>query len=606
MRAMVQAHSISWLGLSAAALLVSACAAGGGGTRKPDAVGTLGEDGGATGFLVEETSGFGTSKIDIWGKPAEDTGAPVPDPGTTGGGMDTYVIPIPDFGTGAGVTGSESDTGPVKPPPGDGPDKDGDGWPDTADNCPENKNDDQANLDHDLQGDACDNDLDGDGVFNTTDCQPADGTIFQGNPEKCNGIDDDCNGETDPPKSKGCTRYYLDGDGDGAGLTDTEACACQKELPNQVTLAGDCDDANPQIGPYAPETCNDFDDNCNLLVDDGCDDDQDGYCDALLGIVGSPTICPKGGGDCFDYSAMVHPYGVEVEANGLDDDCDGTKVGEPTGNIQANCGAMPCVGQSTDAILCGLEICFPGLDVVQNTKVTSPTGSDTSTAWNVVKHFGNVNNDLKPQGGNSYVLLATGPATGTSHSLDLGGFTAADPFSKDGYETHDNMEITLTLKAPPGAKGFTIDYVFFSEEYEEYIGSSFNDKFYMVLTAPQTTGGQQTVINYTACSNPSVYSDFTKDGKKWCYIAINTAFSEPCSNPSTKIGGTGFECGPATSSYGSSTGWLQTSWPIKEGEQFTLTFHIHDTSDGIYDSEVILDHFRWELGSFVQGTASHN
>jgi hypothetical protein len=43
--------------------------------------------------------------------------------------------------------------------------------------------------------------------------------------------------------------------------------------------------------------------------------------------------------------------------------------------------------------------------------------------------------------------------------------------------------------------------------------------------------------------------------------------------------------------YGSSTGWLYTEWPIEPNEEFTITFHIHDTADAILDSEVILDRF---------------
>ena len=37
-------------------------------------------------------------------------------------------------------------------------------------------------------------------------------------------------------------------------------------------------------------------------------------------------------------------------------------------------------------------------------------------------------------------------------------------------------------------------------------------------------------------------------------------------------------------------------------ETFSLTFHVHDTSDSIYDSEVILDNFRWEFGEIDSGT----
>jgi hypothetical protein len=44
------------------------------------------------------------------------------------------------------------------------PDFDGDGVPDTNDNCPTTSNADQVNLDGDGLGNACDEDADGDGL----------------------------------------------------------------------------------------------------------------------------------------------------------------------------------------------------------------------------------------------------------------------------------------------------------------------------------------------------------------------------------------------------------------------------------------------------------
>ncbi|MDA8962900.1 thrombospondin type 3 repeat-containing protein [Pseudomonadales bacterium] len=56
------------------------------------------------------------------------------------------------------------------------PDSDGDGTYDFQDNCPSVFNADQANLDGDAFGDACDSDIDGDGTDNAFDAFPNDAT----------------------------------------------------------------------------------------------------------------------------------------------------------------------------------------------------------------------------------------------------------------------------------------------------------------------------------------------------------------------------------------------------------------------------------------------
>jgi len=422
--------------------------------------------------------------------------------------------------------------------------------------------------------------------------------------EACNGVDDNCNGQIDEGTGIGCVVAYEDQDDDGYGNPSATVCVCNSNAPGLSPNPGDCDDSNPSMHPSMTELCDDKDNNCNGSTDEQCNVDGDSYCTAFMGVDGAPQVCPKGGGDCNDENPAVNPGTPEVPGDGIDNDCNGVIDGVGT-VFDFECSGQ-CTGHTVPAYLCAMEVCFG--DLVISSNMSSPTGDAYDSAWQAVNHFGSMGNDLKPWAGDSYALLASGPATGTFHSQDLpGGGSKPDPFAKDGFPTYDNVEFKLVLKAPQGALGFSIDYIFFSEEYEEYIGSSFNDKFYIILQAPKTTQNQPTVINNTECSNPNAYFDYIdKDGKKRCYIAINTAFSEPCSKPKTNISGTGFECGPADSAHGSSTGWLSTSWPIEAQETFTLIFHIHDASDGIFDSEVILDNFKWLGNPFDPGTVVHS
>ena len=434
-----------------------------------------------------------------------------------------------------------------------------------------------------------------------------DDTNPQTNPaamEVCDGKDNNCNGQLDEGAGAGCVMAYPDLDNDGFGNLDGAVCVCEPLGAGLAAQPGDCNDANPSIQPTMLENCDDVDNNCDGIVDEQCNVDGDGYCTSNMGVNGTPAICPQGGGDCDDTNAEVNPSMVEKGFDGLDNDCNGIIDGVG-GEFEPDCAGMQCTGHTVDAYLCSMEICYG--DLLGSAAFSSPSGANTDPAWQAVNHFGNAWNDLAPWAGNSYALLAAGQATGTSHSGGLGGGSAPDPYAKDGFPTYDNVEFKVVLTAPPGALGFSIDYIFFSEEYEEYIGSSFNDKFYIFLQAPVTTQGQKIVVNTTACSNPNAYFDYVDgEGNKVCYIAINTAFSEPCSNPATNISGTGFECGPGGSSAGSSTGWLSTSWPIEAEETFTLTFHIHDASDSIYDSEVILDNFKWLGEPFDPGTVIHS
>ncbi|MBM4398264.1 MAG: putative metal-binding motif-containing protein, partial [Deltaproteobacteria bacterium] len=151
--------------------------------------------------------------------------------------------------------------------------------------------------------------------------------------ERCNGLDDDCDGAVDDPGADGCTPFLRDADRDGYGLAGDTECRCGPGAPYDVKQPGDCDDGAADVQPGAAEDCDGLDDDCDSLTDEenaaGCaphflDADGDGW-----GTTAHRCLCAPAGdwragkpGDCNDLSAAVSPGATEA-CNGADDDCDG-------------------------------------------------------------------------------------------------------------------------------------------------------------------------------------------------------------------------------------------------------------------------------------------
>ncbi len=124
----------------------------------------------------------------------------------------------------------------------------------------------------------------------------------------------------------------------------------------------------------APEICNDKDDNCSCPgdtnndgtecgpgddgVDEGCDDDRDGYCDPAVPTEGAPKICGRPGSDCNDEDAKIHPNGAEL-CNGNDDDCNGLVDDALRPETDVRFG-QTCGQETVPASKVGIGVCTHG------------------------------------------------------------------------------------------------------------------------------------------------------------------------------------------------------------------------------------------------------
>lgn len=186
--------------------------------------------------------------------------------------------------------------------------------------------DEGTDVDTDGDGSAncVDEDDDGDGTPDTGDCKPLDANIHPNADEVCDGVDNNCDGETDEgflDQDLDGTANCVDNDDDDDGVAD-EADNCPINAnPNQLDTdldgAGDaCDTDADQDGVLNAE------DNCPLVKNalqedndldgagDACDDDDDND-----GVADSDDNCPL-------TLASTLPEGTDP-ADQLDTDDDG-------------------------------------------------------------------------------------------------------------------------------------------------------------------------------------------------------------------------------------------------------------------------------------------
>lgn len=208
-----------------------------------------------------------------------------------------------------------------------------------CDNCPNDTPGNQA---------ACPNK-----TWPITSCKP----VSKPDAEKCDGLDNDCDGQVDEGLVE--VTYYKDADGDSFGDPTQSLKRCPQQQPKgYVANKDDCNDADDKIKPGVTDRCDGVDNNCDGKIDEGNptkkyyeDNDLDNFggkfafegCTTVTGSVcvgkadcrqltyafnGLPTSYKTKGGDCCDTDQQSNPdqtafFSKPNACNSFDWNCDG-------------------------------------------------------------------------------------------------------------------------------------------------------------------------------------------------------------------------------------------------------------------------------------------
>jgi hypothetical protein len=173
------------------------------------------------------------------------------------------------------------------------------------------------------------------------------------------------------------------------GLLDEVAIFHRVLTAEEITTIYDAGSA----GKWCLEsTCDGLDDNANGAVDEGCDDDGDGYCDEDMTVVGTPSVCPHGAGDCDDTlaSCTIDCTDGDGDTFCVTHDCDDSNPNCTTDCTDADSDgfcitfdcddATPtCTTDCTDNDLDGLAVCHGDCDDGNPTCTTDCTDDDGDT-----------------------------------------------------------------------------------------------------------------------------------------------------------------------------------------------------------------------------------
>jgi hypothetical protein len=382
-------------------------------------------------------------------------------------------------------------------------------------------------------------------------------------------------------------------------------------------------------------------------------------CDGDGWTVAQGDCCDKVG-PCGQTPALQNPGAVEYKGDGVDNDCDG--FFDET--------EKPCDYELTSAPNDAFEY-LRALDLCQFTQENVPI---EQRKWGVISaafttadgldypdprqrairapKFGD---GLYPLRGGAMLVLSSGVAadvhsdsssppgwelgkdfSNISNSMGTSSMFPADWLKANNYQlptgctgsgtegdANDSVMLTIRLRVPTNAQSFSLQSLFMSAEFPEFICSTFNDLFLVLV---KNESGKPASPN-PADGNIAFFQTGSGTNIKKFPVGINLGgdpvaqklfsvcdpqhigcSSSPvtleCAQGIDLLKGTGYE---KTESFGDctiggGTDWLTVAGNVVPGGIVEVRILIADVGDSAYDSTVLLDSFVWNATPGTPGT----
>ena len=210
-------------------------------------------------------------------------------------------------------------------------------------------------------------------------------------------------------------------------------------------------------------------------------------------------------------------------------------------------------------------ITLVGAPTITTSSSTTFAGTFTTTSSNLGMSTG--------------IVLGTGDVSQLSGSPSFGwGLTSGtapgsgSSTTVSGVNQFDIAALTFSFTVNPGVTKIALHSVFGSEEYNQYVGSQFNDQFITTITGGVYTN--ETISNVPGTTTPIAINS-VNNGTNSAYFRDNTIGSPPVSD--VVLGGL--------------TKTISDIVSVVPGTTYTVTIRIADLVDNEYNSAVFVDIF---------------